>query len=64
MHRTSSDPESLVDEKIDDKDFLLNVSSVFQTCHNKTVPDSSFRMFGFGRPSHDRGDDMEWIQGL
>ena len=30
VHRTSSDPESLVDEKIDDKDFFLNVSSVFK----------------------------------
>ena len=29
VHRTSSDPESLVDENNDDKDFFLNFSSIF-----------------------------------
>ena len=39
--------------------FFFKVSSVFQICHNKTVPDSF--AFWFGRPSHLKGDDMDTV---
>ena len=53
MHRTSSDPESLVDENIDDNFFLV-LFFLFQTCHNKTDSIAC----RFGRPSHHRGDEI------